>query len=258
MSSPFKPGIRNGKGGNIMEIKGRVHSFETFGTVDGPGIRFIVFLKGCPLRCKYCHNRDAWSSEGAKLYTAEEIVSEVKKYRNFIDSSGGGITVSGGEPLIQPEFVGELFKKCREQGIHTAVDTSGYVNLEDVKEVLEYTDLVLLDLKQANEEKHRELTGVENGRIRQFTQYLADINKPVWIRYVLVPGYTDAEEDLMAAYNYLRNFKNIEKIEVLPYHTMGKEKWEKLCLDYPLEGVPTPTKEEVEKAKNILTTGRKE
>lgn len=236
-----------------MEVKGRVHSFETFGTVDGPGIRFIVFLKGCPLRCKYCHNRDAWSSEGAKLYTAEEIMAEVRKYRNFIDSSKGGITVSGGEPLIQPEFVEELFKKCREEGIHTAVDTSGYVNVEDVKAALEYTDLVLLDLKHANEDKHRDLTGVENGRIKRFTQYLSEIRKPVWIRYVLVPGYTDDEADLMAAHDYLSQFKNIEKIEILPYHTMGKVKWEKLCLDYPLEGVPSPTKEEVARAKSILT-----
>ncbi len=243
--------------GGVMEVKGRVHSFETFGTVDGPGIRFIVFLKGCPLRCKYCHNRDAWSSEGARLYTPEEIITEINKYRNFIDSSKGGITVSGGEPLIQPEFVKELFKKCREQGIHTALDTSGYAVLdEEVKAVLEYADLVLLDLKQANALKHKELTGVENGRIREFTKYLGDINKPVWIRYVLVPGYTDAQEDLEAAYEYLSGFKNIEKIEVLPYHTMGKEKWEKLNAVYPLEGVPAPTGEAVEKARSILTSGR--
>lgn len=243
--------------GGVMEVKGRVHSFETFGTVDGPGIRFIVFLKGCPLRCKYCHNRDAWSSEGARLYTPEEIITEINKYRNFIDSSKGGITVSGGEPLIQPEFVKELFKKCRELGIHTALDTSGYAVLdEEVKAVLEYTDLVLLDLKQANALKHKELTGVENGRIREFTKYLGDINKPVWIRYVLVPGYTDAQEDLEAAYEYLSGFKNIEKIEVLPYHTMGKEKWEKLNVVYPLEGVPAPTGEAVEKARSILTSGR--
>ncbi len=241
-----------------MEVKGRVHSFETFGTVDGPGIRFIVFMKGCPLRCKYCHNRDAWSSEGAKIYTAGEVLNEIGKYRNFIDSSGGGLTVSGGEPMIQPEFIGQLFKLCKEQGIHTAVDTSGYVDLnEAVKAVLEYTDLVLLDLKHANADKHIELTGVENHKIKLFTQYLAEIGKPVWIRYVLVPGYTDAEEDLFAAYEYLKQFKNIEKIEVLPYHTLGKEKWEKLCLEYPLEGVPTPSKEAVEKARNILSFGRK-
>lgn len=240
-----------------MDIKGRVHSFETFGTVDGPGIRFIVFMKGCPLKCKYCHNRDAWSPEGAKLYTAEEVMTEIRKYRNFIDSSNGGVTVSGGEPLIQPEFLKELFEKCKEEGIHTAVDTSGYVRVEDVKDVLEYTDLVLLDLKHANAVKHKDLTGVENDRIKLFTKYLADINKPVWIRYVLVPGYTDDEDDLMAAYEYLKDFKNIEKIEVLPYHSMGKEKWEKLNCEYPLEGVPVPTKQEVEKAYNILTTGKR-
>ncbi len=239
-----------------MEIKGRVHSFETFGTVDGPGIRFIVFLKGCPLRCKYCHNRDAWSSEGAKLYTPQEVMKEVLKYRNFIEASHGGLTVSGGEPLIQHEFVKELFKLCRESGIHTAVDTSGYVNVEDVKETLEYTDLVLLDLKQANAKKHLDLTGVENERIKLFTSYLGEIGKPVWIRYVLVPGYTDDEEDLLSAYNYLKGFKNIEKIEVLPYHSMGKVKWEKLNVEYPLEGVPSPSQEDVDRAKNILTTGK--
>lgn len=239
-----------------METKGRIHSFETFGTVDGPGIRFVVFLKGCPLRCKYCHNRDAWSTEGAKLYTSEEVLTEIKKYRNFIMSSNGGVTVSGGEPLIQHEFVKELFIKCKAEGIHTTVDTSGYVNVEDVKEVLEYTDLVLLDLKHANAKKHIALAGVDNDKIKLFTQYLSDINKPVWIRYVLVPGHSDAEVDLLAAYEYLKNFRNIEKIEVLPYHSMGKTKWEKLNAPYPLEGVPSPTSEQVLRAKNILTVGR--
>jgi pyruvate formate lyase activating enzyme len=238
-----------------MNTKGKVHSFETFGTVDGPGIRFIVFLKGCPLRCKYCHNRDAWSAEGAKEYTVEQVLTEIRKYRNFIDSSRGGITVSGGEPLIQPDFVRELFEKCKEEGIHTAVDTSGYVEIEDVNEVMEYTDLVLLDLKHADAKKHVELTGVENARIKRFAQYLSDINKPVWIRYVLVPGYTDAEEDLMEAHKYLAQFKNIEKIEVLPYHMMGKVKWQNLNCEYPLEGVRSPTKDETRKALSIITTG---
>ena len=238
-----------------METKGRVHSFETFGTVDGPGIRFVVFMKGCPLKCKYCHNRDTWSAEGAQLYTAEEVMTEVRKYRNFINSSKGGVTVSGGEALIQPQFVLELFKKCKEEGIHTAVDTSGYVNIEDVREVMEYTDLVLLDLKHADAIKHQELTGVNNDKIKQFAQYLSDINKAVWIRYVLIPGYTDDEADLLAAYEYLKNFKNIEKVEVLPYHSMGKIKWENLNVEYPLEGVRAPTADEVERARRILNGG---
>ena len=238
-----------------LETKGKVHSFETFGTVDGPGIRFVVFMKGCPLKCKYCHNRDTWSAEGAQLYTAEEVMTEVRKYRNFINSSKGGVTVSGGEALIQPQFVLELFKKCKEEGIHTAVDTSGYVNIEDVKEVMEYTDLVLLDLKHADALKHQELTGVNNDKIKQFAQYLSDINKAVWIRYVLIPGYTDDEADLLAAYEYLKNFKNIEKIEVLPYHSMGKIKWENLNVEYPLEGVRAPTVDEVERARSILNGG---
>lgn len=239
-----------------MGTKGKVHSFETFGTVDGPGIRFIVFLKGCPLRCKYCHNRDAWNSEGAKEYTVEEVMAEILRYKNYIDSSRGGVTVSGGEPLIQPEFVKELFKRCRKEGIHTAVDTSGYIEVEDVKEVLEYTDLVLLDLKHPEPNKHIELTGVENSRIKRFTQYLSDIDKPVWIRYVLVPGYTDGDDDLMAAHKYLAQFKNIEKIEVLLYHAMGKAKWSELGCEYPLEGVHSPTKEETQKAVSIITTGK--
>lgn len=238
-----------------METKGKIHSFETFGTVDGPGIRFVVFMKGCPLKCKYCHNRDTWSAEGAQLYTAEEVMAELRKYRNFIDSSKGGITVSGGEALIQPQFILELFKKCKQEGIHTAVDTSGYVDVEDVKEVIEYTDLVLLDLKHADALKHKDLTGVDNDKIKRFTEYLSDINKPVWIRYVLVPGYTDDEANLLAAHEYLKNFKNIEKIEVLPYHAMGKIKWDNLNVDYPLEGVPTPTSDEVERARNILSNG---
>lgn len=239
-----------------MEIKGRIHSFETFGTVDGPGIRFIVFMKGCPLKCKYCHNRDCWSSEGAKLYSAEEVMTEIRKYRSFIDSSGGGVTVSGGEPLIQAEFVKQLLQKCKEEGIYTAVDTSGYAEVEEVKELLEYTDLVLLDLKQTNAVKHKELTGVENDKIKLFTEYLGKMGKPVWIRYVLVPGYTDDEADLLAAHEYLKKFKNIEKVEVLPYHSMGKAKWENLNLEYPLEGVRSPTAEEVEKAKSILNFGK--
>lgn len=239
-----------------MEVKGKIHSFETFGTVDGPGIRFVIFLKGCPLRCKYCHNRDAWSDEGAKLYTVDEVMLEVRKYRNFISSSNGGITVSGGEALMQPEFLKQLFLKCREEGIHTAVDTSGYVNVEEVKEVMELTDLVLLDLKQADPDRHRELTGVNNDKIKLFTQYLCDINKPVWIRYVLVPGYTDDEADLLSAHLYLKKFKNIEKVEVLPYHKMGKAKWDSLNVAYPLEGVPEPSNEAVEKAKNILSYGK--
>ena len=239
-----------------METKGKVHSFETFGTVDGPGIRFVVFMKGCPLKCKYYHNRDTWSADNAQLYTAEEVMAEVRKYRNFINSSKGGVTVSGGEALIQPQFILELFKKCKEEGIHTAVDTSGYVNIEDVKEVMEYTNLVLLDLKHADALKHQDLTGVDNAKIKQFTQYLSDINKAVWIRYILIPGYTDDEADLLAAYEYLKKFKNIEKIEVLPYHSMGKIKWDNLNVEYPLEGVRAPTADEVERARNILTDGK--
>ena len=239
-----------------MSIQGRVHSFETFGTVDGPGIRFVIFVKGCQLRCKYCHNRDTWSTEGARLFTADEVLTEIKKYKNYIAASNGGVTVSGGEPLLQPEFVRELFIRCKKEGIHTAIDTSGNVDVENVRSVLELTDLVLLDLKHPDAQRHEDLTGVRNDKIKAFTRYLSDIGKPVWIRYVLVPGLTDSREDLMAAHDYLMQFKNIEKIEVLPYHSMGKDKWYKLGLKYPLEDVEPPNTEDTQRARRIITQGK--
>ncbi|HOJ09083.1 MAG TPA: pyruvate formate-lyase-activating protein [Clostridiales bacterium] len=236
-----------------MEIKGRIHSFETFGTLDGPGIRFIVFMQGCPLRCIYCHNRDTWDVSGGREYSVDDVVAQTEKYIDFMQSSGGGITVTGGEPLIQVDFVTALFKRCRELNIHTALDTSGFAEVEKVMELLEYTDLILLDIKHASEAKHREITGVGNDKIKKFALYTMKKGIPLWIRYVLVPGYTDNEEDLRLAGEFIESLKNVEKVEVLPYHCMGAFKWDKLGLEYPAANVREPSKEEVARAAETLT-----
>ncbi|PNT93733.1 pyruvate formate-lyase-activating protein [Clostridium thermosuccinogenes] len=235
-----------------MAIKGRIHSFESFGTVDGPGIRFVVFMQGCPLRCIYCHNRDTWDVSGGREYTVDEVMEQVKKYLTYMRSSGGGITVTGGEPTLQAGFVAELFKRCREMDIHTALDTSGFAAVEKVKELLEYTDLILLDIKHAVDEKHKEITGVSNELIKKFALYASEKGIPIWIRHVLVPGYTDSEEDLRLAGEFIKQLKTVEKVEVLPYHNMGEYKWEKLGQEYKLKGVRSPTAEEVNRAVRIL------
>lgn len=235
-----------------MKDLGRIHSFETFGTVDGPGIRFVVFMQGCPLQCVYCHNRDTWDVKGGREFTVNEVGKQVEKYLNYIKFSGGGITVTGGEPLLQADFVAGLFKSCRELGVHTALDTSGHADIERVKELLAYTDLVLLDIKHADEEKHRRITGVGHEKIKIFAAYISEKGIPIWIRYVLVPGLTDAEEDLKLASQFIGELKTVEKIEVLPYHAMGAYKWEELGYSYTLGEVREPSAEEIERAQRIL------
>ena len=231
----------------------KVHSIESFGTVDGPGIRFVLFLQGCHLQCKYCHNRDTWDINGGEYKSVDEIVEKINRYKNYIIPSGGGVTVTGGEPLIQASFVLELFKKLKENGIHTCVDTSGMFALTDgIKEVLQYTDLVLLDIKHIDDEKCKELVGVSNKKELEFARYLSDNNIKMWIRQVLVPGYTDDGQDLLKLKNFLSTLKTVEKIQILPYHNMGKYKWEKLGLEYPLEGVREANQEDVDIAKKIL------
>lgn len=231
---------------------GRIHSFETFGTLDGPGIRFVVFLQGCPLRCLYCHNRDTWDVEGGRQYTVGQVLDELKKFMNYIRFSGGGITVSGGEPTLQPVFVTELFKRCRELKIHTALDTNGYADISGLGDLLEYTDLILLDIKHMTDEKHRLITGAGFDKIAKFARYVSDKGIPLWIRYVLVPGLTDDDEDLASASEFIKNLDSVQKIEVLPYHDMGAYKWEKLGEAYPLSGVEAPSLENLEKARKIL------
>lgn len=231
--------------------KGYIHSFETFGTKDGPGIRFVLFMQGCPLRCLYCHNPDTWKQSDSKYeLSPEEVMSEILKIKAFLRN--GGVTVSGGEPLLQAEFVTELFKLCKENGLHTAVDTSGFVLNNSVKEVLEYTDLVLLDIKHINPEKYKNLTARPLEPTLKFIEYLDEINKPVWLRYVLVPGFTDDEKDLNEWAGYVSHFKNVERVDILPFHQMGIHKWEQLEQQYKLKDVPSPTHLEIEKAENIF------
>lgn len=231
----------------------KIHSVESFGTVDGPGIRFVLFLQGCHLQCKYCHNRDTWDINGGQYKSIDEILEKIKKYKNYIMFSGGGVTVTGGEPLLQVKFLIELFKKLKEEKIHTCIDTSGMVILtEDIKELLNYTDLVLLDIKHIDDEKCKRLVGTSNKRELEFARYLSENNIKMWIRQVLVPGYTDEEKDLIKLKEFISTLKTVEKVQILPYHSMGKYKWEKLGIKYELQDVRDATQEDIQKAKKIL------
>lgn len=234
-------------------MNGKIHSIETFGTVDGPGIRFVIFMQGCCLKCKYCHNRDTWSFSSGKLATLQELVKEILKYKSYMDSSGGGVTVSGGEPLLQTDFICALFRELKKYNIHTAIDTAGSIPLSyEIKELLKYTDLVLLDIKHINNEKCINLTGAPNKHTLEFAKYLNNLNIPVWIRQVLVPGYTDDKFDLLELKKFINSLNNIEKVELLPYHNLGKFKWEELGDIYELDNVEPATQEDIDRAKQIL------
>lgn len=237
-----------------MSVKGRIHSYESCGTVDGPGIRFIIFLQGCLMRCQYCHNRDTWDLHDGKEVTVEEIISEAKSYRHFMNASGGGVTCSGGESMLQPEFVRDFFRAAQAEGIHTCLDTNGYIrkHSEVIDEVLDATDLVMLDLKQLDDSIHQDLVGVSNKRVLDFARYLQKIDQKTWIRYVIVPGFTDDEKSARELGEFIKGMSNIEKIELLPYHKLGAHKWEALGFDYPLEGVNPPTKETMDNMVAIL------
>ena len=233
-------------------MEGRIHSFESLGAVDGPGVRFVVFMQGCALKCKYCQNRDTWNLKSGTIYSSDEIVDKILRYKNYI-MPNGGVTISGGEPLLQTKFLIELFTKLRQYNIHTCIDTSGSVALTDeIKELIDLTDLFLLDIKCINDEKAINLTGVSNKKELEFARYLNSINKPMWIRQVLVPGYTDDEQDLIKLREFISTLKSVEKVEVLPYHDLGKFKWEQLGEVYPLEKVRTANNYDVKKAKEIL------
>ncbi len=234
-------------------MEGRIHSIESFGTVDGPGIRFVVFMQGCPLKCKYCHNRDTWNINGGHTITSDELVKEIMHYKSYMDNSGGGITISGGEPLLQAKFIKELFIKLKKKKIHTAIDTAGSLPITDeIKDLLDLTDLVLLDIKHIDNEKAINLTGAPNKNNLEFAKYLSNINKPMWIRQVLVPGYTDDESDLLKLKEFINSLNSVENVEILPYHSLGKFKWKELGATYELENVIPPSLETVEKAKDIL------
>lgn len=234
-------------------MKGYVHSIETFGSVDGPGVRFIAFMAGCAMRCRYCHNPDTWVM-GGEVYDANELLKKALRYKSYWKNNGG-ITVSGGEPMLQCEFVTEFFKLAKAQGIHTTLDTSGQPwNPDEPKfaELLKYTDLVMLDIKEMDNDAHRDLTGCANDNIIEFAHHLSDIGKPMWIRHVLVPGITDSDESLYATKGLVDSLKTVEKIEILPYHSFGKAKWEKLGIEYTLKDTPIPTEEQVKHAESIL------
>ena len=210
-------------------------------------------MQGCPLKCKYCHNRDTWNVDKGMLVDVDEVVKKVLREKTFIDSSNGGVTVSGGEPLLQAPFLTELFKKLKELNIHTCIDTAGSLPVsQEIKELIKYTDLVLLDIKHIDDEKAKDLTSMSNKNNLDFAKYLNNIGKPMWIRQVLVPGYTDDKYDLQRLKAFIDTLTNVEKVELLPYHELGKYKWEELGVEYPLEGIKSPSEEDIQVAKSIL------
>lgn len=212
----------------------KVHSVESFGTVDGPGVRFVLFLQGCHLQCKYCHNRDTWDINSGNYMSLDNIFDKIIRCKNYI-TPRGGVTITGGEPLLQAKFISELFEKLKKEGIHTCIDTSGMVALtEDVKRALSLTDLVLLDVKHIDDKKCKDLVGFSNKLELDFARYLSDNNIPIWIRQVIVPGITDNEDDLLKLKDFVNNLKTVQKVEFLPYHNFGEFKWKKLGLKYPL------------------------
>ena len=243
---------------------GYIHSIQTFGTVDGPGVRFVVFFQGCPMRCQYCHNPDTWNMADGKEKSVDEILEMFERNRAFYKT--GGITATGGEPMMQMDFLLELFTKAKEKGIHTCLDTSGiffqelWSNSENrssdiyakFEKLMSVTDLVMLDIKHMETQAHEKLTGHGNEKVFAFARYLNEIQKPVWIRHVVVPGITYEEEQLTQFGKFLKTLSNVEKLEVLPYHTLGENKYEKLGMEYPLKGVPQLSKDEAVKAENII------
>ena len=230
----------------------KLHSIDTFGTVDGPGIRFIVFLQGCHLECRYCHNRDTWDMNGGSYISVEELVKQIEKYRSYITPQGG-VTISGGEPFLQSHFLLALFQELKNRKIHTAIDTSGMVPItKTIQEVLQLTDLVLLDIKHIQTEKCKELVGRGNEEELAFARYLSDHHIPMWIRQVIIPGITDQEEDLLILKKFISSLSSVQKVELLPYHNLGKHKWEALHIPYLLENVPPASAKDIQIAQKIL------
>ena len=226
----------------MKPVIGRIHSLESCGMVDGPGLRFVAFLQGCPLRCLYCHNPDSWKPQEGTQMSSLELVEEAWQYRTWMNSSGGGITLSGGEPLHQPEFVLDIIRRAHKKGMTVALDTSGFGSLEKTKDCLDETDLILLDIKSPLTEAHKNLTGIRADQPRKTLEYLKSINKPLWIRHVVVPGLTDGEESLAALKKMLMEIPSLRKFEFLPFHKMGEEKWAQEGLSYTLTSTLSPEK----------------
>ena len=237
---------------NNENVTGKIHSFESLGAVDGPGIRFVVFMQGCHLKCKYCQNRDTWDINAGKSYTVKEVIEKILRYKNYILASNGGVTLSGGEPLLQQDFVIALFRELKKQNISTCLDTSGMFSITDkIKQIVDLTDIFLLDIKCINDETCKWLTGSSNKLELEFAKYINDKNKRIWIRQVLVPEITDKKEDLLKLKEFLKTI-NVEKFEFLPYHDLGKYKWEKLGIPYELNDVRVANNEDIEKAQEII------
>lgn len=219
------------------KLKGRVHSFQSLGTVDGPSVRSVIFMQGCPLRCVCCHNPDTWDYAGGEEVTADELVSKVLRYKSYYGSEGG-VTVSGGEPLMQAEFLVELFQKLKKYDIHTALDTSGCILNENVKELLEYTDIVLLDFKYTNSEDYLKYTKMEMEKAQEFLDYLQEENKRTWLRYVVIPNLNDGKEDIAKLFDLKNKYPCVEKIELLPFRKLCLEKYDEMGIDFPLKDTP--------------------
>lgn len=241
-------------------MQGRIHSLESFGTVDGPGTRFVVFVQGCPMRCAYCHNPDTWAMNGGTMMDAEEIFAQYKRNEPFY--KGGGITVTGGEPLMQVDFLIDLFTICKQNNVHTCIDTSGIAYkpentafIEKLDKLMALTDLVMLDIKHIDPDKHKELTKQPNDGILAFVSYLADRKVDMWIRHVVVPGITDDDKYLFDLGYFIGQFENLKALDVLPYHTMGESKYQKLGIEYPLKGVPPMEKSKIVEKKAVILDG---
>ncbi|MEG0370960.1 MAG: pyruvate formate-lyase-activating protein [Clostridium sp.] len=225
-------------------INGNIHSIETMGLVDGPGIRFVVFMQGCKLRCLYCHNPDTWSMSSGEVISVDDLLKKVLRYKIYFENSGGGVTLSGGDPLMQTEFAIEFFKRCKENGIHTCLDTSGYGS-GDYRELLKYTDLVLLDIKHIDEGIHKTITGQSREEFERFVESLRDSKSNIWIRHVILQGYTDNKDYLRGLAEYINTIDNVKKIELLAYHTHGVHKYEDLGIKYRLDGLNPFPKEKL-------------
>jgi len=231
---------------------GYIHSVETGGMVDGPGIRYVLFFSGCALRCKYCHNPDTWLVKNGKLTSVSEVIRDIKKYQSYLRFSGGGVTITGGDPLVQPVFLLELLKACRAAGLHTALDTAGFAPADTVQALLAHVDLLILDIKTANPTVYKDLTGVSLAPTLQTLRLAQEAGVPVWVRFVLVPGITDDADDMRALATLLQSFSVVQKVEVLPFHKLGEFKWADLGLSYQLSDVQPPDDETLRLAKQIL------
>lgn len=240
---------------------GYIHSTESFGSVDGPGVRFVIFAAGCPMRCQFCHNPDTWDMKAGEKTEASDLVEKALRYKGYWGEDGG-VTVSGGEPLLQIDFLIDLLGQLKKKGVHTTIDTSGAPFTREepffskFEELMKYTDLLLVDIKHIDDEEHVKLTGRSNGNILDMLKYLSEIKKPVWIRHVLVPQISDKDEYLKETRAFIDTLENVKKVEVLPYHTLGVPKWKQLGMEYQLEGIDAPSKERIENANKILKTGK--